>query len=80
MLSYLSKSLSTAGSQSLLDIDLVLAVCVRSFTRYSEGMNQMYLCLRFISSQSRRELSRYTSKYGSETIGIISQVHFTCRH
>lgn len=62
-----AKSLSMPGSQSLLDIDLVLAVCVRSFKRYFEGMNQIYLFSR--SSQSRRELSRYTSKYGSETIG-----------
>lgn len=39
MLSCLAKTLSMPGSQSLLDIDLVLAVCVRSFTRYFEGMN-----------------------------------------
>lgn len=68
MLSYLSNSLSMAGSQSLLDIDLVLAVCVRSFMRYFEGTNQMYLCLQEVYSPGR-ELSRFTSKYGSETIG-----------
>ena len=45
-----AKSLSMPGSQSLLDIDLVLAVYVRSFKRYFEGMNQMYLCFQEVHS------------------------------